>query len=757
MSNFRDFWDAGYRVFGLHPIRKNGSCGCGNPKCNAPGKHPVASNWQHTPHWSEDQLSVMEEVGQFETGYGVLVRGLLVIDVDARNGGVESYERLIEDVPSIAGAGLIVQTGSGGGSRHLYFKCDEGLALVQHHPDYPGIDFKSSGFVVGPGSLHVTGNRYVTLSGSPADIDVAPDELIFGLSKPDRYRAQTNTGTVDVSHSELADMLTYISSDIDHETWIRCGMAVHHASLGTGFDIWDAWSAKGSKYPGRDALERRWHSFGKAVNPVTLGTLVHYAESAGWVQPVTFEPNEMSEDSHVFLTDSVDIDISNVDLKRPPGFVGTVAEWIHDQCRYKRENLAVAAALVSIGNIIGLRYSDDVSDVTSNVFAFCVAASGTGKESIQQAAFEIHQVAGIQEPVYSTIKSEQEVVRNLTRHQPSFYQIDEVGIFLDKVKNAQKRGGAAYLEGVIGILMSVYSKANGWMPLSGDVRESVRAILLKEISQIDRKLDDGANPTLQRERDELESSLNQLKSGLRQPFLSLLGFTTGITFSGLVTQETAANGFFGRALIFEEKDDVPTEKKPFRKRPMPDDLSIALQQLFLLGNFDHTKTRIENYGPKTPISTTPEAERMLDTAMDIMHSLAEDHTEKSGMSSLFLRAKELIAKISFILAVPEGIRTVEHVRWAYALVRRDAEEKTRLVVGNDRVKDAPKTALVSKLESLLLREDGETFGVIVNKLRAFKKEDIERTLEDMLRSGRAVLEESIHPRRKIKVKRFKLK
>ena len=122
MSNFRDFWDAGYRVFGLHPIRKNGSCGCGNPKCNAPGKHPVASNWQHTPHWSEDQLSVMEEVGQFETGYGVLVRGLLVIDVDARNGGVESYERLVEDVPSIAGAGLIVQTGSGGGSRHLYFK-----------------------------------------------------------------------------------------------------------------------------------------------------------------------------------------------------------------------------------------------------------------------------------------------------------------------------------------------------------------------------------------------------------------------------------------------------------------------------------------------------------------------------------------------------------------------------------------------------------------------------------------------------------
>jgi Bifunctional DNA primase/polymerase, N-terminal/Primase C terminal 2 (PriCT-2) len=753
----KSFWEAGYRVFGLHPIQRDGSCGCGNPKCNAVGKHPLATNWQHTPHWSEDQIDVMAEVGQFDTGYGVLVRGLIVIDVDARNGGVESYERLLADVPAIGGAGLIVQTGSGGGSKHLYFKCDEGLALIQHHPDYPGIDFKSSGFVVGPGSRHVSGNTYVTLVGSPTEIDQAPAELIHGLSKPDRHRAYTPTGTVDVSHDDLADMLSYINPDIDHETWIRCGMAIHHATLGTGFDVWDDWSSKGKKYPGRDILERRWHSFGKAINPVTLGTLIHYAEGAGWVQPVTFEPNGDDDLPVVDEYQAKHIDISNIDLKRPPGFVGTVAEWIHDQCRYKREKLAVAAAIVAIGDIIGLRYSDDVSDVTSNVFAFCVAASGTGKESIQQAAFEIHKVVGIQEPVYSTIKSEQEVIRNLTRHQPSYYQIDEVGIFLDKVKNAQKRGGAVYLEGVLGILMSVYSKANGWMPLSGDVRESVSGMIKKEISQRENKLEEGANPTIERELVELERSLEQLRSGLRQPFLSLLGFTTGITFSGLVTQETAANGFFGRALIFEEKDDVPPEKKKFRKRPMPLELELALQQLYMSGHYDKTATRIENYGSKVRISTTPEAEDMLENAMEIMHSLAEDHTEKSGMSSLFLRAKELIAKISFILAVPEGIRTVEHVRWAYALVRRDAEEKTRLVVGNDRVKDAPKTALVSRLESLLEREDGETFGVIVNKLRAFKKEDIERTLQEMLRSGQAVLEESIHPRRKIKVKRFKLK
>jgi hypothetical protein len=697
----------------------------------------------------------MEETGQFDSGYGVLVRGLIVVDVDARNGGVESYERLIEDVPEIAGAGLIVETGSGGGSRHLYFKCDEGLALIQHHPDYPGIDFKSSGFVVGPSSKHVSGNTYKILHGSPDDIDRAPEAMINGLSKPQKYRADIDGATVDVSYSDLEDMLSYINPDVEHEIWLRCGMAVHHATMGTGFDVWDKWSAKGSKYPTRDTLGKRWHSFGKSLNPVTLGTLIHYAEQAGWKQPVTFEPNELIEPEEPYRGN--DVDITGVDLTRPPGFVGVVAEWIHDQCRYKREHLAVAAALNAIGNVIGLRYEDELGDVTSNMFAFCVAGSGTGKEGIQQGAFAVQKAAGVNKAIYSTIKSEQEVVRNLTRHQAALYMVDEVGILLTKIKNAQTRGGASYLEGVIGILMSAYSKANGYMPLSGDVREDVRKGMMQEISQVERRLEDGENPRDRARRNQLEVALNSLDDGLEKPFLSLIGFTTPITFDSLVTFETATNGFIGRSLIFNERDDAPPEKKGFRKRKMSTELKATLENLYSAGHYDSTSDRIENRGSRISVPTTDDAVKMLEGTMDILHGLAEDHTEKSGLSSLFLRAKEQVAKISFILAAPSGLRTVEHVRWAYALVKRDVEEKVRLVIGNDREKDAPKMALVSKIENLINRDDGETFGVLANKLRKFKKEDIEKCLEELIKAGRAVLEETVHPRKRITVKRYKLK
>jgi len=226
--SYKNFWEAGYRVFGLHPITKHKTCGCGNPKCTAVGKHPIISNWTSVPYWSEDQLETFEEGGQFDSGYGVLVKGLLVIDVDARNGGVASYERLVNDFPKISAANLIVETGSGSGSKHLYFNLPENIALRGNLPQYPGIDFKSSGFVVGPGSAHISGNKYTILYGSPADIDEAPAELVEALRKEERHRATYEGRTVDVSHTDLGDMLSYINNeDLDYEVWIRIGMSLH--------------------------------------------------------------------------------------------------------------------------------------------------------------------------------------------------------------------------------------------------------------------------------------------------------------------------------------------------------------------------------------------------------------------------------------------------------------------------------------------------------------------------------------------------
>ena len=83
MNQIYDYLEAGFRIFGLHKIEQ-GQCSCEKDDCEAIGKHPRMSNWQNVPMWSDDQLEVMEQTGHFDTGFGVLCDGHLIIDVDAR-------------------------------------------------------------------------------------------------------------------------------------------------------------------------------------------------------------------------------------------------------------------------------------------------------------------------------------------------------------------------------------------------------------------------------------------------------------------------------------------------------------------------------------------------------------------------------------------------------------------------------------------------------------------------------------------------
>jgi hypothetical protein len=742
-----EFIEAGFRVFPLWGFRGD-TCECDNPNCAAAGKHPRAANWQHCPEWDEDQIEAMEMAGHFDSGYGVLCRGWLVVDVDARNGGVESFTRLSEAIPEIAGAGLIVTTGSGGGSRHLYFRAPvEPVAMLQHLADYPGLDFKTSGFVVGPGSRHVSGARYEIAHGTPDDVDDAPQALVDLLRKPDRHRAEFDGRVVDVSHADIADMLAPIDPDCDYDTWIRIGMAVHHATGGTGFAVWDGWSERGAKYSAK-GMDSHWHSFGRCANPVTLGTLVHHAEAAGWQMPVTFTPEQgefsIPEETEDARADGLPFDIAGVDLTSPPGFVGTLAKWIEDQSRRPRKRLAVAGALSAMGNVSGLRYTDDRDGVSCNLFAFCVAGSRTGKEAIQQAVAQVHRAAGLGGATHGAIKSEQEIVRNLTRHQAALYVIDEIGIFLQKIKNAQTKGGASYLDGVIGMLMAAYSKADGFMLLTGDAKDDLRKELMKEAAGLQKRIDDGdAGQYIERRLAQITTALDGLDNGLERPFLSLIGFTTPVTFDELVDYQSATNGFIGRSLMFVERETAPRSKRDFRKRPMPDNMAATLAQIFSAGEFDILDGgggRIEFYGRKSTIPTDAKAHTMLDGALDWFEDQAEAHKGRTGLEALYLGAYELVSKVSLILACPEGRRTAEHVRWAFALVRRDLEDKARLVTANDREKDAPKLALQAKIANII-GDEGETLGVIKNRLRKWKPQDVQKCLDDMVASGLAFSEE----------------
>ncbi|KFB69278.1 PriCT-2 domain-containing protein [Candidatus Accumulibacter vicinus] len=83
---------------------------------------------------------------------------------------------------------------------------------------------------------------------------------------------------------QLKSALAAIEPDCEYMDWLKVGMALHHASDGSGeaFALWDEWSATGSSY--RDGeTEIKWDSFGGYKDtPVMLGTIFFMAREDGW-------------------------------------------------------------------------------------------------------------------------------------------------------------------------------------------------------------------------------------------------------------------------------------------------------------------------------------------------------------------------------------------------------------------------------------------------------------------------------------------
>jgi hypothetical protein len=102
--------------------------------------------------------------------------GLVVFDIDPRNGGDQSYKQLQIDIPDAFKDPLEVRTGSGG--LHLYFESPN--PIPSRDNIRPGIDIKADGgYVVAPNS-RVSGSRYRFVGLVPRPLPAVLLDLILG-------------------------------------------------------------------------------------------------------------------------------------------------------------------------------------------------------------------------------------------------------------------------------------------------------------------------------------------------------------------------------------------------------------------------------------------------------------------------------------------------------------------------------------------------------------------------------------------------
>lgn len=741
---------AGFRVMPLHRILELPGhalgCGCGHVECKAVGKHPVASAWQHTPAWDAEQLEAMRMMGQLHPAVGVLVAGWLVVDVDERNGGHESIERL-ERVLVVAirdAARFVVRTGSGGQSAHYYFRLpQDGASYRQNLQEYPGLDFKTSGFVVGYGSPHASGRDYELLRGDPADTAEAPTALLQKLAQANTYAGVVNGVVREVKASELSAIADAVQVDkLTYEQWIECGMALHHTTGGSddGLRLWDAMSARDAARYDAGALDHRWHGFGKSKTVVTVGTLLMHAKAGGYVEAVTFEPDTAFADDEPATPASILERAKGIKPWHLPGFAGRLYRWIEGQCLYPKPTISAGAALYVLSCLGGMRHRDARDGMGLNLMIFSVAGSGTGKESVFQAITKLFSRVKVSQAMHGKIKSEQEIYRNLLRHQAAYYLIDEIGIMLQKIAQASKSGGAIYLTGVIGALMEIYSKSTGILTITGDLKEEIKTKLKDEVAKLYKRLDagDGKADEIEAEIERTLKSIQDADQGILEPFLSLMGTTTPDTFDATITPDNVKNGFVARALVLREDNTNPRKKEGFSKPELDDSIVMRLQSLHYGGHSEPPGGRVERCGDFVDVTTAADASELLEAAYEHFWKLGELHRNHTGMEAITRRSWEMCSKISLILAMADGgHRTADHVLYGFALASDDTALKIRYARANDDADTGKDTQRVLAM----LSETEWLARFKVNRALRTTTEGCQDLIDQLVMAGRIVVEQ----------------
>ncbi len=220
---------------------------------------------------------------------------IVVLDADSQQsiGALAQIEEAFDVTPN-----LIIKTKKG---VHHYFKlAQETFARTDSHSTdlFPGrIDVKARrSMVILPPStgketliceaervddLVVVGQDFIdAVFKHNGRVAPRPIELSTSVAMPKEASSQTV--------ADIKAMLEKLDPDCGREDWIHVGMAIYFETGGSeeGFTIWNAWSSKGTKYPGRHELRTQWDSFrSDLTNPITIATITKLVTDAGhdWV------------------------------------------------------------------------------------------------------------------------------------------------------------------------------------------------------------------------------------------------------------------------------------------------------------------------------------------------------------------------------------------------------------------------------------------------------------------------------------------
>ncbi len=289
----------GWKVLPCYGI-VGGRCTCNSTHSEPKdvGKHPKLPDWSTAASSDVDTVRKWWESAP-ESNVGIYCKGsgFLVIDIDPRNGGPDSFDKFEElvdgelpiTVEAITGSYNI--NGHQSRGRHLFYKCNEDEQLLGNlnKSGLKGIDIKHNGYVLVAPSRHFSGNCYEWVEGkAPWEIEIAdaPEQLLNSLRK--RSRKATSLGESD--WSSIFGDLDIGNDRVDIERMLEEGIEEGSRAV----DVYKMTCALSNKFPvatevGRMGVETMMIRFNaeKIRPPMDLegsnGLLMHVRNAINFV------------------------------------------------------------------------------------------------------------------------------------------------------------------------------------------------------------------------------------------------------------------------------------------------------------------------------------------------------------------------------------------------------------------------------------------------------------------------------------------
>ena len=521
----------------------------------------------------------------------------------------------------------------------------------------------------------VTGQR---IHGTPDDVRERPRQLnavmeLFKSWKPEKAPAAPRTPRQSFPDGDdrgtALRALDVLDSSMNYSDWLRVGMALHAVDSSDSMrGEWESWSRTSDKFVDGEC-ERKWKSFsGDSVN---VGTLCYMADQTGqkWRPERQQDPNvdlsgvlggskatptEVERVQTAKKVKTPDPGPFPKELLIVPGFVGAVMAHNLSTAFKPQPELAMAASL-ALQAVLSARKITDDRGTRTNLQLLGICDSGGGKEFGRQLNEAILTASGQSELIGpEDIASDSGLLRHVELHPASLVQLDEIGKFLESMRNPK---AGSWLKGIMALLLKLFSKSCGTYHGKAYADENKRIII-------------------------------------DQPCLVVYGTTVKESFVAGLTTEAITDGYLARQLVIEASNGDPDEQF-VPSQPIP---SAIIDRAIQWREFNRSGNLISEH--PSPV-LVPRDEHAYEIVRDLNERARAMRQKRPGPeATLWTRVVEKAGQLALVYAASRGpdelvidgqaMRWAADVAWyltermawlAYAYIAENEYESSCLRVG----------------------------------------------------------------------------